>query len=53
MSKTLQDYGKIAAECAKAATEATSQGDRDQLLQMHKRYLELAEKKEIDRPKRR
>ena len=53
MSKTLQEYGKIAAECAKAAIEATSQGDRDQLLQMHKRYLELAEKKEIDRPKRR
>ena len=53
MSKIPQDYGKIAAECARAAIEATSQGDRDQLLQMHKRYLELAEKKEIDRPKRR
>lgn len=52
MSKPLQDYGKIAAECAKAATEATkSQGDREQLLQMQKRYLELAEKQEPDQPK--
>jgi hypothetical protein len=54
MTKTLQDYGKIAAACAKAATEATkSQGDREHLLQMQKRYLELAEKQEIGRPKAR
>jgi hypothetical protein len=44
MTKALQDYEKIAAACAKAATEAKSLGDREQLLQMHKRYLELAEK---------
>ena len=44
MTKALQDYEKIAAACAKAATKAKSLGDRDQLLQMHKRYLEHAEK---------
>jgi hypothetical protein len=50
MAKALQDYEKIAAACAKAATEAKSLGDRDQLLQMHRRYLELAEKEDVADP---
>ena len=43
MSK--QDHQKIAAECAIAAAATTSQGDREQLLQIQKKHLALAERR--------
>ena len=38
------DHRKMAEECAKAAAEVKSQGDREQLLQIQKKHLELAER---------
>jgi hypothetical protein len=43
MSKD-QDHRRIAEDCAKAAAEVKSQGDREQLLQIQKKHLELAER---------
>jgi hypothetical protein len=50
MSKHL-DHRKIAEECAKAAAEVKSQGDREQLLQIQKKHLELAKREAATRPK--
>jgi hypothetical protein len=50
MNRTIEDYRKIASECAKAAKNAKSQGDRDQLLEINKRYLELAEREDRAEP---
>jgi hypothetical protein len=50
MQKSKQGYQKMASERAKAASKAKSQGDRDQLLEMNKRYLELAENEGIVEP---
>jgi predicted DsbA family dithiol-disulfide isomerase len=51
MQKPNQDYRKIASDCAKAASEAKSEGDREQLLEMNKRYLQLAENEGISEPR--
>ena len=40
------DHRKIAAECAVAAAATKSLGDRQQLLQIGKKHLELAELQE-------
>jgi hypothetical protein len=50
MSKD-QDHRKIADDCAKAAAAVKSQGDREQLLQIQKKHLELAERDEAAKPK--
>jgi hypothetical protein len=50
MANDTQVYRKIAAECAKSASEAKSRVERDHLLQMQDRYLNLAQKEEIDPP---
>ena len=50
MSK-YQDHQKIAEECAKAAAEVKSQGDREQLLQIQKKHLELSERDGTAKPK--
>jgi hypothetical protein len=44
-----QDHRKIAADCAIAAAVTISLGDRQQLLQIQKKHLELAEKEEAQR----
>lgn len=46
-----QDHRKIAQDCAKAAAEVKSQGDREQLLQIQKKHLELAERQGVAKPK--
>jgi hypothetical protein len=46
-----QDHRKIAEECAKAAAEVKSIGDRDQLLLIQQRHLELAKREAAARPK--
>ena len=50
MSKKL-DHRKIADECAQAAAEVKSQGDREQLLLIQQRHLELAKRETAARPK--
>jgi len=41
-----QDHRQIAADCAAAAAAAKSLGDREQLLQIRKKHLALAEREE-------
>ena len=46
-----QDHRRIAEECAQAAAEVKSQGDREQLLLIQQRHLELAKREAAARPK--
>jgi hypothetical protein len=46
-----QDHRKIAEECAKAAAEVKSIGDREQLLQIQQKHLDLAKREAAVRPK--